>query len=231
MRYLLLTIIFISTLFSMGLPKEYYTINNTQAMKQYFFNYLAVITNRQNGYILDDRNFIKNFYLKKDKANKNSKEYKRFKAIQKRYKLREKDVLDKYLKQIDIIPTSIVLAQAAVESGWGKSRFVREANNIFGQWTWSGKGLVPQSRDKGAKHKVKIFDSLEHSVKGYLININNGWAYDDLRDKRQSLRKKKKKLTGLALVETLKNYSQKKEEYTKSLAKMIKRNNLKRFER
>ncbi|GIR13685.1 MAG: hypothetical protein CM15mP23_22600 [Cryomorphaceae bacterium] len=34
-------------------------------------------------------------------------------------------------------PTSIVLAQAAIESGWGTSRFYNEANNIFGVWSYS----------------------------------------------------------------------------------------------
>ena len=34
-------------------------------------------------------------------------------------------------------PTSIVLAQAAIESGWGSSRFYKEANNVFGVWSYS----------------------------------------------------------------------------------------------
>ena len=230
MKYIFVLVVLSGILFSAGLPKEYYEIKTTTGMKQYFFNYISRIVHKQNKDILNDRQFIKDFFHIRESIDKSHKDYKRFEAIRKRYKLKEKDKLDNYLRQIDIIPASIVLAQAAVESGWGKSRFVKEANNIFGQWTWSGKGLVPKSRDKGAKHKVKIFNNLEHSVRAYLININNGWAYVELRDKREQLRKNNKKLSGLSLVDTLKNYSQKKEEYTKILAKIIKKNNLMRFE-
>ena len=49
---------------------------------------------------------------------------------------------------MDIIPTSIALAQAAKESGWGTSRFALEGNAIFGQWTWNGKGIEPLFKDK-----------------------------------------------------------------------------------
>ena len=50
--------------------------------------------------------------------------------------------------RLDIIPTSIALAQAAKESGWGTSRFALEGNAIFGQWTWNGKGIEPLLKDK-----------------------------------------------------------------------------------
>ncbi len=214
-----------------GMPEEYYTIKHKIAMKQYFFNYMSIIANKQNNLILNDRNFVKSFFSKLNKANKNSQDYKRFISIQKRYKLKEKDKLSKYLYHIDIIPTSLVLAQAAVESGWGKSRFVKNANNIFGQWTWKAKGLVPKNRDSGAKHRIKIFDSLEMAVKDYMFNLNIGWGYKKLRDLRAKIRKYGAPLTGLSLSKTLINYSQKKEEYTKILATIILANNLKRFEK
>ena len=54
------------------------------------------------------------------------------------YKVKKGD-LKELIVRMDIIPTSIALAQAAKESGWGTSRFALEGNAIFGQWTWSGK--------------------------------------------------------------------------------------------
>ena len=51
----------------------------------------------------------------------------------------KKGNLKELLVRMDIIPTSIALAQAAKESGWGTSRFALEGNAIFGQWTWSGR--------------------------------------------------------------------------------------------
>ena len=55
--------------------------------------------------------------------------------------------LKELLVRMDIIPTSIALAQAAKESGWGTSRFALEGNAIFGQWTWSGQGIAPLDRE------------------------------------------------------------------------------------
>lgn len=200
-------------------------------MKNYFFNFMDNLITKQNNIILSQRKFIKYFYHKKDTETNNIHEYRKFKLIQKRYKLKDTDTLEKYLKSIDIIPNSLVLAQAAVESGWGKSRFVKQANNIFGQWTWTGKGLIPKSRDAGAKHKIKIFNSLEASVKGYMVNLNLGWGYKEFRNLRAKMRKNKTALSGLYLAKTLINYSQKKAKYTKLLATMIRQNDLKRFDK
>ena len=57
---------------------------------------------------------------------------------------------------MDIIPTSIALAQAAKESGWGTSRFALEGNAIFGQWTWSGQGIA-LNRESNKNHKIPNF--------------------------------------------------------------------------
>ena len=66
----------------------------------------------------------------------------------------KKGDLNELLIRMDVIPTSIALAQAAKESGWGTSRFALEGNAIFGQWTWSGQGIAPLDRDSNKKHKI-----------------------------------------------------------------------------
>ena len=40
------------------------------------------------------------------------------------------------LRRADVIPVPIALAQAAIESGWGTSRFAIKGNALFGQWAW-----------------------------------------------------------------------------------------------
>jgi Bax protein len=219
------------TLNGTGMPNVYYKLKNKNMIKEYFFTYIDSLAVAQNKLILKDRAFVEDFYLKRNVVSTSSKEYKRFLRITKRYKLKTTDKLSKYLFHIDIIPNSLLLAQAAIESGWGKSRFIKDANNIFGQWTWTGEGLTPKNRDFHKKHKIKTFKSMGESVRGYMINLNLGWAYEDFRRLRAKLRKQNKKLSGLVLSKTLVNYSQKKEKYTKLLAKIIKKNNLERFDR
>ena len=231
MRYIFISLFFLSSLFSTDFSKEYYKIKDTRKMKQSFFIFINKLATDQNNLILADRKFVKYFYIRKDAQTNNISEYKRFKLIQKRYRLKNIDPLSKYLKHIDIIPNSLVIVQAAIESGWGKSRFAKEANNIFGQWTWGKKGLVPKQRDISSTHKIKIFDSLEDAVSGYMINLNLGWEYKGLRDEREKMRKANKSISGLKLSQTLINYSQKKELYVQLLAKIIKKNNLQRFDK
>ena len=71
---------------------------------------------------------------------------------------------------MDIIPTSIALAQAAKESGWGTSRSALEGNAIFGQWTWSGQGIAPLDRESNKSHK--ILNNIESFCKSYQNNLN-----------------------------------------------------------
>ena len=120
-----------------------------------------------------------------------------------------------------IIPTSIALAQAAKESGWGTSRFALEGNAIFGQWTWNGKGIEPLLKDKSQNHKILRFPILRASVKAYKNNLNTHKSYVKFREKRRILREKKKKISGLELTDTLNNYAQTGSEYTKILNQII----------
>jgi len=108
--------------------------------------------------------------------------------LSKKYKI--KNLFDKYeyLLKIDKVPESLALTQAAIESAWGKSRFAKYANNIFGQWTYNAKGLVPEHRSEGKTHKVKIFPSLQASVNAYITNLNRNRAYNDFRFRRYQAR-------------------------------------------
>jgi Bax protein len=134
------------------------------------------------------------------------------------------------MTRMDIIPTSIALAQAAKESGWGTSRFALEGNAIFGQWTWNGIGMAPLDKDKNENHKILKFPLLRASVKAYITNLNTHSGYKGFRKKRLELRSNNKSLSGLDLIHELENYAQTGKEYTKVLEKIIKQNDLDEFE-
>jgi Bax protein len=143
----------------------------------------------------------------------------------------ERVSIEALLKRVDIIPPSLALAQAAEESGWGTSRFVREGNAVFGQWTYSNTGsLVPSRRDVGKKHRVRTFNSLLDSVRAYAHNLNTHRAYGKLRQLRNSLRLKGEPVEGLLLVDNIKSYSQRGEKYVKDIRNLIKGNNLHRLD-
>lgn len=130
-------------------------------------------------------------------------------------------------RRMDIVPPSLVLAQAANESGWGTSRFARKGNNLFGQWCFqSGCGIVPKHRDDGASHEVASFNSPYQSIRSYITNLNRHDSYLQLRKMRESLRQDDKFPSGLTLAKGLGNYSQKGKTYVRDIMGMIRYNNL-----
>jgi len=128
------------------------------------------------------------------------------------------------LERVDAVPTSIILAQGAIESSWGSSRFTREGNSIFGMWTWKKKGIVPLNRDEGKTHKVKIYDSVLDSVRAYHLTLNRLETYEEFRQYR--------KFTDdpLIMAEGLIPYSERGEEYVEEIKKVILTNNLQRYD-
>lgn len=114
--------------------------------------------------------------------------------ISKKYRFKSKgkhklDVVNELLELVDVIPNSIVLAQAANESGWGTSRFATEYNALFGEYTYDfSNGVVPLLREEGETHLVKSFESFNKSVQSYFNNLNSHRAYKDFRDVRKIMR-------------------------------------------
>lgn len=119
------------------------------------------------------------------------------------------DTLDSLLMKVDTIPASLALAQAAIESGWGTSRFAYEGNALFGQYVWgnTNNGIIPNDRETNAKYKIKSFDSLSESVASYMKNLNTNFHYDDFRINRFVLRSNNLPINGTILAEYLSSYS------------------------
>ncbi len=134
------------------------------------------------------------------------------------------------LKNVDVVPPSLALAQAATESGWGTSRFTREGNALFGQWTFAEGNLVPTDRGDGKEHMIKRFEALIDSVRAYARNLNSHRAYREYREMRATLRAKDKPLDGRVLAGTLHRYSELGVEYVNAIRAMISHNSLSRFD-
>jgi Bax protein len=142
------------------------------------------------------------------------------------------NLVNRLLRRVDIIPSSLALAQAANESAWGTSRFAIEGNNFYGQWCYTeGCGIVPARRIAGANHEVKSFDSVFESVKAYIMNLNTFPNYQKLRDIRQQVRQGGRTIDGISLSEGLDTYSSRGDDYIFELQSMIYSNNLLELDR
>ena len=207
-------------------PKDLDEIQSVQLKKETFIKIVLPLIVAENEKILDDRYKLNKITARKITTD-DEKQWLRQKFLE--YKVKKGSV-EELKNRMDMIPVSLALAQAAKESGWGTSRFALEGNAIFGQWTWTGKGIEPLLRDKSKNHKILRFPILRASVKSYKKNLNTHKSYKEFRAKRRDMRERNKKISGLELTKTLDNYAQTGNEYTKILKQIIVQNKLTDFE-
>jgi Bax protein len=133
------------------------------------------------------------------------------------------------LSRVDTIPPSLALAQAAVESGYGSSRFAVEGNALYGQWRTGG-GLRPRAQPEHLSNfGIATFLSPLHSVAAYAHNLNTFPAYRDFRAMRTE-QSSRAALNSQTLTDTLTAYSQRGEEYVATVKSIIRFNQLSRFD-
>ena len=207
------------------LPKDISLIEDIRERKELFIKIILPLILQENEKIEEDRKKLFKVLAKKSNT-KEEKNWLKWKF--KEYKIKNRDISELKIR-MDIIPVSLAIAQAAIESGWGTSRFALEGNALYGQWTWSDKGLKPLDNVDG-DHKVMHFKILTASIKAYKKNLNTHSGYIEFREARANLRNRNEKVTGLKLTQYLDKYSATGMEYTKKLELTIKKNSLSDFE-
>ena len=204
--------------------------------KKFVRTVLPLIIN-ENQKILSVRN---NLLLLKNKLSNNyslnKSELQILKKLSKNHKIKynnshKLDVINNLLKKVDIIPNSIVLAQAAIESGWGSSRFAQDFNALFGEYTYDNdKGVIPLERENGENHLIKAFNSYNSSVESYFNNINSHYAYEHFRELRKVMRERNNFSNVTLLVDKLDTYAE-DENYIQTIRSVIKNNNFEIFDK
>lgn len=215
-----------------GFGEEYYKLDIDQK-RQIFFIKMNEMFNQSFKKIEQEKAFIEAFFKDAYKTGfrtSNQTNLEKLIMIKNKYRIENLYDFTEYKKRIQKIPKSMGIAQALVESATGTSRFAREANNLFGEWTWGKKGLIPDLRHPDKKHKIKIFDSLQDSVDSYVLNLNRHFAYEKFRDARSKFKSEGKEITGLEAIKTLDSYSERKGYYINLIAKIIKRYNLEKYD-
>ena len=192
-------------------------IADTARRKHLFLRLMLPLILRENRHILEDRKRV----WRSPTA--------RIRDLYAHYGVREGDVAT-LGRRVDAVPPSLALAQAAIESGWGASRFVDEANNFFGQHTYDGAvgGLLPAGGD--GSFKVRHFHTIAESVRSYLHNLNTHRAYAALRRARAAGRRDDLMPAGLALARHLTSYSERREDYVRAIEEVIRTNRLDDFD-
>ena len=129
---------------------------------------------------------------------------------------------DELYEKMEIHPTSIIIAQAIIESGWGTSSFFKKANNVFGVWSFNvNDQRIPASEKRGKKTVyLKKYGSVEESISDYLLTLSTKDAYKEFREKRLETQ------DPFELIRYLGNYSELRDEYIENLKNTIRKNKL-----
>ncbi len=114
------------------------------------------------------------------------------------------------------INTELIVAQAIVESDYGRSRFAREGHNLFGIRVWSKEGMLPYKQPDHIDWRVRVFKSKCDSVKYYIEILNTKKVYAEFRRVRELTLNR----NPIAMAKTLDNFSTNKE-YEKHVIEVI----------
>lgn len=197
--------------------KEFEQIKN-KGKKQIFIEVLIPIIDGVKAEINKEREYVETL-LEKENLAEEEKEY--LEEMFSKYNVKSLKI-DDLLNNMIIPPTSLILAQASLESGWGRSKVAIEGNNLFGMRSTL---KDPKKAVKvGAKDFYKKYDTIESSVKDYIMTLSRHKSYVHLRGGINSGK------DSIELVKLLGNYSEVKNVYEQRLTQIIKKNDLQKHD-
>ena len=167
-------------------------------------------------YLLEEKQHLL-VLLRKDKLSEADKLW-----LEKKRQIFKAKNNDELYDKMEIHPTSIIIAQAIIESGWGTSKFFKKGNNVFGVWSFNvNDKRIPASEKRGKKTVyLKKYSSVEESIADYLLTLSTKDVYKKFREKRLETQ------DPFELIKYLGNYSELREEYVKNLKNTIQKNRL-----
>lgn len=186
--------------------------------KQIFIETLIPIIDKIRVKINEEKKYIESL-IEKEKLEKEEVQYLEEKYSKYNVKSSKAEEL---LNKMIIPPSSLILAQASLESGWGRSKVAVEGNNLFGMRST----LKDSNRavKVGKKDFYKKYEDIEASVYDYIVTLSRNNHYAHLREAINSGK------SSTELIKYLNNYSESKKIYEQRLAQIIRKNNLQNYD-
>lgn len=217
----------VARVFRSSLPEGIADTQIIREKKRLFLETMVPIVLRANEMLLDQRQFLLD--LRQRQGNLSVADLNTLQEMERLYRVtpgsdgRDGRYFRELLARVDIVPPSLAITQAAIESGWGTSRFARLGNALFGEWTWdkNASGMDPLSREAGKVHRIKTFDHLLESVISYMTNLNRHPAYQAFRDMRVDLRANGTLPEGRELAKSLVSYSERGNQYVEDVVQIM----------
>lgn len=165
----------------------------------------------------------KNIFRLREKERWTAKDSSFYRAQIDQYRAED---IDDLLLRMHTHPNSIVLAQAAMESGWGTSRFSKEANNLFGVWSFNpDEPRIRALHSRGEKSiYLKKYEDLSHSIEDYFLVLARAGAYEGFRKSRVQNQ------DPFEMVNHLLYYSEMRWKYVRQIKFLMKKYDLQRYD-
>jgi Bax protein len=196
-----------------AMPDDLRRLGSLDLRKDVFFNALLPLVLRVNEDIRHDRDRLLALQgLQRLGLEPRGEAATWLSALSERYDVADGDI-DALLLRVDVVPPSLALAQAAVESGWGSSYSAQRRKALFGQTT-------------GSAVRYAAFERLIDGVASYARNLNTHPAYAAFRAQRAAQRAARQELDGYDLASTLTRYSSRGTAYIRDVRAMIRGNDL-----
>ncbi|WP_395947293.1 glucosaminidase domain-containing protein [Caedibacter taeniospiralis] len=217
---------------------DFQSITDIKERKQAFIDYMLPLIHEVQTETLKQRKILENIITQLQQGKTLSKcqtdQLSEF-SIQYKVAFNPDNLLQvssELITKINTIPTSMVLAQSALETGWGTSRFAVDGNNYFGQNCFTkGCGIVPKQRLDGAINEVQIFSTPKDSIQSYFNLLNTGAKFNNFRELRAKLTQQDEIVTGQNLIKTLVHYSELEDgEYENRILSTMDYNNLYQYD-
>lgn len=211
-----------------NLPKDLSRLSAKQRVPLFISLILSHAIKSNNEILSDRKNLIRYTWDLENNKPITEARKKWYEKLAKKYHATD-STPDQLLDRVDIIPVSLTIAQAIIESGWGTSRFAREGNALYGQHL---------SRNSAGKYitslyggvKVAAFDSLLDATRSYMLNLNSSRPYTHLRKIRSKQRSQGQYPTGYELAHGLRHYSEIGYGYVEDIRHIINKYKLSQLE-
>ena len=194
------------------IPTDFQEIKSQKYRNELFIRMLTPLAFKVNEEISNERNMLLRIERHWERDKKlSSSEQRKLEILAKKYDYftRQKDdirignqILNLKLR-VNVVPPSILVSTAAIESNWGDSRLVKEANSLYKEKIWYTKEGLEPLENKQDGFRFKIFGSLIESMRSFALTFNSNINYETAWEMRAELHKRHKVILGESLAFSL----------------------------
>jgi Bax protein len=208
-----------------NLPAEELKAMDSRKKQNQFICLLIPHALRMNAVVFNQRIYVARMQYRHSKGIMKDADKAWVAKMKEAYKLEADASFEELLKRVDIVPLPMLLTQAAVESGWGTSRAVREVRNLFGMHGNKGDANCKMGFEKDGQSCLIVFPTITASVAQYIRLLNRAKPYEKFRTIRAQMRKANKALDSAVLFTGLEQYSERGQAYIANLKTIMSEHN------